>query len=232
MTKEITDTNRLNSNIKDSRLKDVKKPVSSDHEIDVLDKQVSVTDKFKMTQDNEVVLTSVKYSFKDYKGHLLCKCKVRSYKEKFVLMDNKKNELYDFELIGKHSDLKLVINSKSSHKQFSYDIKCVNSQTIITYTIPFFNKATKQTENLYVYAKNGVIEIYHGRSKYEDGTLICRVEKMSNLLALTPTPVISTPRYDIEIASGIDRTFVLIIAIGLTRKVQVNNRYWGTNVLD
>ncbi|OUM67539.1 hypothetical protein PIROE2DRAFT_4941 [Piromyces sp. E2] len=180
------------------------------HDIAVLDKSVFLPEKFHFIYEGNHLM-HVKYSLRDMSDRKLYKFKMNIFKENTCLSDIKHHSLFKMTTNTQGNDRKkLVIHSKgidkfivSFKKEYSFDND---------YTVAYYNKMKKRTENFYIYENNYSIEIYYGNRRNENGVLVCKAERhVNNMLD-----------YIIEIAPKIDKTFITLIIINLINMNQMS----------
>ncbi|ORX43923.1 hypothetical protein BCR36DRAFT_415284 [Piromyces finnis] len=177
------------------------------HDISVMNKSISLPERFLFKYEG-YHLANMKYSLKDMSDRKLYKFKMNILKDITCLSDIKHHSLFKMTMNSQGNDRKkLVIHSKKIDK-FIVSLKKGFLATDNNYTIAYYNKMKKRTENFNIYENDNKVEIYYGNKKNGDDILICKAEKCDY----------TKFDYLIKIAPKIDKTFLTLIIINLINK--------------
>jgi len=206
--------NYSNGNIiisKEKKLNVAAKITKLDHEMSVMGDTIKIPKNFRFIQENDVTITSVKWKIKDLKGKTLYKIKARTYKDKFWFSNAIGKELYEMNVKKIKGDkYEIVIKSCRTKREVVIPLSKEFSMLNYKYCNTIFNKATNTTENLYSYAYDRKLEIFHGYLKIDGGILILRAGRYDW----------SKSEYIFEMADGVDKIFMTLLAICLIRITQ------------
>jgi len=187
---------------------------SPGHKISVLKKDINIPDKIKLIQKSEVLLFNIKYNVTDSEKKKLFKCQSKTASEQFKIMDNNNNLIYKFDLKkGKKDCLNLFIYDKDLKVEKSISIESSNSSYRNVFIIKYINEETQKEEVLYAYIYDRKTDFFYGGRQIEGGTLICESGRYD----------FNKQAYDIEFAPDVDKTFMFILILSLTRYVQARN---------
>jgi len=188
----------------------LKTEVIPEEKISFIKNQLSIPEKFKIIQKNDVTVTNVKYAIESMEGRTLYHFKGKVFKDKFTFLDDKKNELYSMNLKKKQSDTyEYIIENKKTKKILTCELEKEASMVYYSYKITFQNHTTGKKDILYINSTTKQTEIYHGGRKTENGQLICLSVKSDTMSASHNV----IPTYLIQMKQGYDQTFVLLLLI-------------------
>jgi len=197
---------------KEKKLNVAAKITKLDHEMSVMGDTIKIPKNFRFIQENDVTITSVKWKIKDLKGKTLYKIKARTYKDKFWFSDVDGKDIFEMNVKKVKGDkYEIVIKSCKTKREVVIPLGKEFSMLTQNYSNSFFNKATNTTENLYSYAYDRKLEIFHGNLKIDGGILILRAGRYDR----------NNSEYVVEMADGLDKTFMTLLAICLIRITQI-----------
>jgi uncharacterized protein Veg len=188
---------------------------SPGHKISVLKNKIEMPDKVKLIQKTEVLLVNIKYKVTDEnKKNKLFKCESKTAVDNFKITDNNKKTVYKFNLKKAKGDfLNLFINDKNGKEEKVVSIEKSNSSYRNVFIIRYTNEETHKEEVLYAYVYDRKTDFFYGGRQIEGGLLICECGRYD----------FKKQVYDIEFAPDVDKTFLFILMLSLTRYVQAHN---------
>lgn len=192
---------------------------SPEENIVFLDRKLDIPNKIKLNQRKRRHFSKYKYNaINQLNSSRLFDCEAKSYMDKFIISDPfNKNTLYTFQIIKRAEDI-LVLKIMDGQTEEEKSVSLQREESIISssFKVTFLNEKTKKKEKLYIYSDDYRTHIYYDKKEEDGGALICKAVKDRT----------KKNSYSIEISSKVDKMFMFILILGVTRYLRVNVEYW------